>query len=207
MRSRRVSIISAIVSFVASWIFASSPLPAQNLWAWGQQKNPLDIFKKQLAPSVGTPEKAVDKILEVANLKRGETLYDLGCMDGRILLAAAKRYQVKAVGIELSGYYAKKATDEAKREGLQDQVTVIHGDFMKQDLSSANVVTLYLATAANETVRPNLEKYLRPNTRVVSYDYPIPGWKATETFDTEGHLGDTHVIYLYQVPASFVNKK
>ena len=84
---------------------------------------------------------------------------------------------------------------------------MIHGDFMKQDLSAANVVTLYLATAANDTVRPNLERYLKPNTRVVSYDYPIPGWKAIDTYDTEGHLGDTHTIYLYQVPASIVNKK
>jgi hypothetical protein len=191
----------------ACLLLAGVHVQAQDLWAWGQDKDSLDIFKKQLAPSVGTPERAVDKILEVANLKRGETLYDLGCMDGRILIAAVKRYQVNAVGIELSGYYAKKAADKAKREGLQDRITVIHGDFMKTDLSRANVVTLYLATAANETVRPNLEKYLRPNTRVVSYDYPIPGWKAMETFETEGHLGDMHVIYLYQVPASIVNKK
>jgi SAM-dependent methyltransferase len=187
--------------------FSSSPLHAQDLLAWGQQKDSLDIFKKQLAPSVGTPERAVQKILEVANLKRGETLYDLGCMDGRILLAAVKHYQVNAVGIELSEHYARKAAEEVKREGFQNRIKVIHGDFMKTDLSGANVVTLYLATAANETVRPNLEKYLKPNTRVVSYDYPIPGWKAIQTFDTEGDLGDTHVIYLYQVPASIVNKK
>jgi len=188
-------------------LLSSTAIQAQDLWAWGQQRDSLDIFKKQLAPSVGTPERAVEKMLEVANLKRGETLYDLGCMDGRILIAAAKNYHVNAVGIELSEYYAKKAAESAKHEGLQDRIKVIHGDFMKTDLSAANVVTLYLATAANETVRPNLEKYLKPNTRVVSYDYPIPGWKAIETFDTEGHLGDTHVIYLYQVPASIVNRK
>jgi SAM-dependent methyltransferase len=185
---------------------SSTGLHAQQLWAWGQKKE-ADPYQNFLAPSVGTPERAVDKILEVANLKKGEILYDLGCMDGRILIAAAKRYQVNAVGIELSERYAKKAAEEAKRAGLQDRIKVIHGDFMKTDLSPANVVTLYLATAANETLRPNLERYLRPNTRVVSYDYPIPGWKAIDTFDTEGHLGDTHVIYLYQVPASIVNKK
>lgn len=186
---------------------ASSSLGAQDLWAWGQQHDPLDTFKNQLAPSVGTPERAVDKILEVANLKHGETLYDLGCMDGRILIAAAGRYQVNAVGIELSERYAKKAAEAAKRAGLQDRIKIIHGDFMKTDLSGANVVTLYLATAANETLRPNLERYLKPNTRVVSYDYPIPGWKAKDTFDTPGYVGDTHVIYLYEVPASIVNKK
>jgi SAM-dependent methyltransferase len=192
MRLFRLSAFSAAASLLI--LFLGTPAAqAQDLWAWGQQKDSLDIFKKQLAPSVGTPERAVEKMLEVANLKRGETLYDLGCMDGRILIAAAKNYQVNAVGIELSEYYAKKAAEKAKHEGLQDRIKVIHGDFMK--------------TAANETVRPNLEKYLKPNTRVVSYDYPIPGWKAIETFDTEGHLGDTHVIYLYQVPASIVNRK
>ncbi len=199
--------IPAIALVLGGLLVAASCAQAQSLWAWGQQNDSMDIFKKQLAPSVGTPEKAVDKLLEVANLKPGERLYDLGCMDGRILIAAVKRYQVSAVGIELSERYAKKAAENAKREGLQDRIKIIHGDFMKTDLSDANVVTLYLATAANETVRPNLEKYLKPNTRVVSYDYPIPGWKAIDTFDTEGHLGDTHVIYLYQVPASIVNRK
>jgi SAM-dependent methyltransferase len=204
MRLFRLPAISGVFCLLA---LGSSAAHAQELWAWGQQRDSLDTFRKQLAPSVGTPERAVEKMLEVANLKHGETLYDLGCMDGRILIAAAKGYQVNAVGIELSEYYAKKAAEQAKKAGLQDRIKVIHGDFMKTDLSAANVVTLYLATAANETVRPNLEKYLKPNTRVVSYDYPIPGWKAIETFDTEGHLGDTHVIYLYQVPASIVNRK
>lgn len=185
----------------------AASVDAQQLLAWGQQKDSIETFKNQLAPSVGTPERAMDKILEVANLKRGETLYDLGCMDGRILIAAAKRYQVNAVGIELSERYAKKAAEAAKRAGLQDRIKVIHGDFMKTDLSGANVVTLYLATAANETLRPNLERYLKPSTRVVSYDYPIPGWKAMDTFDTQGSLGDTHTIYLYEVPASITNRK
>jgi SAM-dependent methyltransferase len=187
---------------------ASSGLYGQDLWAWGQQKDSsMDVFRNQLAPSVGSPERAVDKMLEVANLKRGETLYDLGCMDGRILLAAVKQYKVNAVGIEINERYAKKAVDAAKRAGLEEHIKVIHGDFMKTDLSGANVVTLYLATAANETLRPNLERYLKPNTRVVSYDYPIPGWKAIDTYDTQGYVGDTHTIYLYEVPASIGIKK
>ena len=72
---------------------------------------------------------------------------------------------------------------------------------MQQDLSAANVVTLYLATTANDTLRPNLERFLRPNTRVVSYDYPIPGWKPIET-DASGKHGTSHTIYLYRVPES-----
>lgn len=77
---------------------------------------------------------------------------------------------------------------------------------MKTDLSPADVVTLYLATTANESLRPNLEKYLRPNTRVVSYDYPIPGWKPVDTSATDGLHGATHTIYLYEVPSSIPKK-
>ncbi|HZS56206.1 MAG TPA: class I SAM-dependent methyltransferase [Bryobacteraceae bacterium] len=166
-----------------------------------QQPN-LSDFRNNLAPYVVAPEHAVDKMLEMANLKPGETLYDLGCGDGRIIVAAAKRYKVKAVGVEISEQLARAAVENARKAGVQNQVKVIHQDFMRTDLSDANVVTLYLATTANDTLRPNLERYLRPSTRVVSYDYPIPGWKAIETRESLGHSGVTHMIYLYEVPDS-----
>jgi SAM-dependent methyltransferase len=178
---------------------------AQILVAFGQQST-LDDFRHNLAPKVGSPEHAVDKMLEVANLKPGEILYDLGCGDGRILIAAASRYRAKGVGIEISSDLAKTAAERVKKAGLQSEVKIIHGDFMKTDLSAANVVTLYLATAANDTLRPNLERYLKPYTRVVSYDYPIPGWKPIETSETEGRTNAVHTIYLYQVPTSIIKK-
>jgi len=159
-------------------------------------------FRNNLAPYVAAPEHAVEKILEAANLKPGETLYDLGCGDGRIVIAAAQRYKVKAVGIEISESLAKSVAEKVKKEGLQKRVTIVHGDFMKTDLSPADVVTLYLATTANDTVRPNLERFLHPHARVVSYDYPVPGWKPVETMETGGYRGATHTIYLYQVPDS-----
>ena len=162
----------------------------------------LKKYKNNLAPYVAAPERAVDKMLALANLRPGETLYDLGCGDGRILIAAAERYSAKAVGIEIGEGLAEKASENVRKHGLENQVKVIHGDFMSTDLSSANVVTLYLAPIANDTLRPNLERYLRPHARVVSYDYPIPGWKAIETETSNGHHGDTHMIYLYEVPDS-----
>lgn len=166
------------------------------------QHSRLSEYQNNLAPYVVTPERAVDKMLEMANPKPGETLYDLGCGDGRILITAAKKYRVKAIGIEIAEHQAKIAAENVKKAGLQNQVTVIHGDFMRTDLSAANVVTLYLAPIANDTLRPNLERYLRPNTRVVSYDYPIPGWKPVDTAERQGRHGDTHMIYLYEVPDS-----
>lgn len=166
------------------------------------QEPDLKDFKTNLAPTVGSPERAIDKMLEMANPKPGETLYDLGCGDGRILIAAAEHYKVKGVGIEISSRLAETAAENVKKHRLQGEVKIIHGNFMQTDLSPANVVTLYLATTANDTLRPNLEHYLRPNTRVVSYDYPIPGWKPVETSETEGHQGAVHTIYLYEVPNS-----
>lgn len=176
-------------------------LLASGIIARAQQPN-LGEFKNNLAPYVVAPKHAVDKMLEMANLKPGETLYDLGCGDGEIIIDAAKRYKVNAVGVEISEYLARKAVENARKAGVQSRVKVIHQDFMHTDLSDANVVTLYLATTANDTLRPNLERYLRPNTRVVSYDYPIPGWKAIETRESTGHSGVTHMIYLYEVPDS-----
>ena len=122
----------------------------------------LDDFRHNLAPNVGSPEHAVDKMLEVANLKPGEVIYDLGCGDGRILIAAASKYKAKGVGIEISDHLARTAAEQVKKAGLQEQVKIIHGDFMKTDLSDANVVTLYLATAANDMLRPNLNAILKP---------------------------------------------
>ena len=146
-------------------------------------------------------------MLEVANLKPGETLYDLGCGDGRILIAAASRYKVKGVGIEISrSALLTPPPSTSKKPVCRKHVKIIHGDFMKTDLSDANVVTLYLATTANDTLRPNLERYLKPFTRVVSYDYPIPGWKPIETSETEGRTNAVHTIYLYQVPQSIIKK-
>lgn len=169
--------------------------------AFGQYKQD---FKNRLAPFVTSPQRAVDKMLEMANLKPGETLYDLGCGDGRILIAAAKSYHVKAVGIEISERLVKTAEDNVRSDGLEGQVKIIHGDFMKADLSNADVVTLYLMTAANEKLRPDLEKYLKKDARVVSYDYPIPGWTPVNQEETDpSRYGNRHTIYLYQVPTSF----
>ncbi len=159
-------------------------------------------LKNSLAPYVTTPPDVVDRMLELAKPKAGETLYDLGCGDGRILITAAQKYGAKAVGIELSEKLVKQARQNISGLHLEALASVQHGDIMQTDISGADIVTLYLTTTANETLRPVLERSLKPNTRVVSYDYPIPGWKAIDEIQRRVN-NQSHPIYLYQIPASF----
>ena len=187
-------------------LLASVPFFFSVTAAYGQLHKYSDFKDNILAPYVNSPEHAIDKMLQMANLRSGQTLYDLGCGDGRILIAAAERYKVRGVGIEISESLAKTAAEKVRKAGLQSQVKIVHANFMHMDLSPADVVTLYLATSANENLRPNLERYLHPNARVISYDYPIPGWKPLDKSESESRRGANHVIYLYEVPNSIPKK-
>ncbi len=155
-------------------------------------------YSNKLAPYVTSPQRVVDRMLELANVKAGETVYDLGCGDGRVLITAAQRFNAKAVGIEISDKIAGQTTDRIARLGLQDQVKVIKGDLREADFSPADVVVIYLLTGSNQEIRPRLEKLLKPGARVVSYSYAVPGWKASRIDKTDGHAG--HLIYLYDMP-------
>jgi protein-L-isoaspartate O-methyltransferase len=155
-------------------------------------------YANSLAPYVVSPQEIVDRMLELADLKPGEKLYDLGSGDGRVLITAVVRFKAKAVGIEISDDLVSSANDRIHRLGLDSDARVIHGNFLDVDLSPADVVTLYLATDANELLRPNLEKYLRNGSRVVSHEYAVPGWKPKLVDkDPERH---GHTIFLYEMP-------
>jgi cyclopropane fatty-acyl-phospholipid synthase-like methyltransferase len=169
---------------------------------YGQQR--AKHYANSLAPYVASPQQIVDRMLELADLKSGEMLYDLGSGDGRVLITAVQRYHAKAVGIEISEALVKSTTQRIQRLGLESDARVIRGDLLEVDLSPADVVTIYLATDSNEILRPNLEKYLKPGARVVSHDYVVPGWKP-KFVDKDLPDGRGHVIYLYQIAAK--NKK
>jgi cyclopropane fatty-acyl-phospholipid synthase-like methyltransferase len=140
----------------------------------------------------------MDKMLELANIKPGDTVFDLGCGDGRIVIAAARQYKAKAVGVEISPKLASQANAAIAKAGLTGSARIIQGDLLETDLSGADVVTIYLATQLNAKLRPRLEKYLHPGARVVSHDYAVPGWKPTRIERTEGK--QNHVIYVYEMP-------
>ena len=163
------------------------------------------VKAQSLAPYVGSPVPVVERMLELANLRTGETLYDLGCGDGRILIVAAQKHRVKAVGVELSERLAKSTTESLKKLGLSDLASVIHGDLMDVNLADADVVTLYLLRDSNDLLRPKLEKSLHAGARIISHDYEIRGWRPTAVEHIEASKRQ-HKIYVYTVPASYAKK-
>ena len=137
----------------------------------------------------------------LTGLRHGEVFFDLGAGDGRTVIMAAKEFGARAVGVELREDLAKKALSTVHEEGLQDRVTIVNGDIFNVDLTSADVVFLYLTTSANEKIKPKLEAELKPGVRVVSHDYEIIGWKPlkVENFCENPKLGyPSHTIYLYK---------
>lgn len=156
-------------------------------------------YGKSLAPYVVSPQVIVDRMLELANFKPGDTLFDLGSGDGRVVITAAQRYRVKAVGVEISDKLVKSANEKIVASGVKNLASIVHGDLLEADLSSADVVTIYLMTNSNELLRPNLEKYLKSGARVISHDYAVPGWKAKYIEKVEPESRG-HVLYYYVMP-------
>ena len=153
-----------------------------------------------LAPVYPTPQTVVDQMLTVAGVRPGEMVYDLGCGDGRIVIAAAQKFRARAVGIEIRRDIYEGTLARVASLGLSDQVRIVHGNALKYDLSPADVVTLYLLTSSNERLKPILEKDLKPSARVVSHDFEIRGWKpvTVSKMVVDGHA---HKIYLYRLDA------
>jgi protein-L-isoaspartate O-methyltransferase len=151
-----------------------------------------------LAPSYPSPQPVVDRMLTLADIKPGETVYDLGCGDGRIVITAAQKFGAKAVGVEIRRDIYESTAAHVASLGLADRVHIIHGDALKTNLAPADVVTLYLLTSSNERLRPVLESQLRKGARVVSHDFEIRGWKPqkTEKVLVEGR---PHMIYVYKM--------
>lgn len=156
-----------------------------------------------IAPFVPSPVQVIEFMFKLAGLKAGEVLFDLGAGDGRTVILAAKSFGARAVGVELREDLAKKALNTIHESGLSDRVTIVNGDMFSVNLTSADVVFLYLTTSANEKIRPKLEDDLRKGVRVVSHDYEIVGWRPlrVENYCENPKLGyPSHTIYLYQKP-------
>lgn len=140
-------------------------------------------------------------MLTLAELKPGEILFDLGSGDGRTVMMAVREFGARAVGVELREDLVKKALSTIYEQSLQDRITIVNGDIFRVDLTSADVIFLYLTTSANEKIRPKLDTELKKGVRIVSHDYEIVGWKPAkaDSFCENPNLGyPSHTIYLYK---------
>jgi ubiquinone/menaquinone biosynthesis C-methylase UbiE len=128
-------------------------------------------------PYVPTPQPVVDKMLEMAKVRAGDVLYDLGCGDGRIVITAAREHGARGVGIDINPARISEARENAAKAGVTDKVEFKVGDLFEADFSDATVVTLYLLPDINRKLRPQLWRQLKVGTRVVSHDFDMgPEW-------------------------------
>ena len=146
-----------------------------------------------------TPPETVNEMLRMAQIKQGDVLYDLGSGDGRIPIAAAQQYGVRAVGIEIDPKLIIEAEENARRANVSSLVTFRNDDMFRTSLREASVVTLYLSEKLNVLLRPKLLRELAPGTRIVSHDFRMGDWEPEQTVRVPwGKLYRT--VYLWTVP-------
>ena len=153
---------------------------------------------ENLAPYTPTPEVIVDRMLRLGGLQAGEKMFDLGSGDGRIVIMAARKYKADATGVEFDDRLFKQSMSRIKSLGLSATARIIHGDLLKQDYASADLLTVYLLPIASEKLIPIFEKQLKKGTRIVSHNADFPGWTPVkiEDIDNDGE-GHSHRLYLY----------
>lgn len=146
-----------------------------------------------------TPPEIVDKMLEFAETHAGDVLYDLGCGDGRIVIHAARRYGIRAVGIELDSALLAQARDAARRHSVEHLVTLLRRDARTVDLSPATLVTLYLPWTANLHLRDFLRRNLRPGSRLVSRNTSMGDWPPDKTQVVRDATGAPGTLFLWRI--------
>ncbi len=192
MRLRRTVPCSCLV---AATLFATAAA-AQN----PQPRREPDV------PFVPTTEEAVAAMLKLADVKKSDIVYDLGCGDGRIVIAAAKIYGAHAVGIDINPVRLAEANENLKKAGpeVAKLVRFEENDLFQADIHEATVVTLFLLSSVNLKLRPKLLADLKPGTRVVSNTFDMGDWKPEKEFtvgnpDEESYL--SHHLFLWIIPA------
>ena len=147
-------------------------------------------------PYVPTTHELVERMLTLAQVKKTDVEYDLGCGDGRIVVMAAQKFGARAVGVDIDPERIKEANENAKKAGVTDRVKFVQGNLFDADVKPATVVTLYLLPGVNLKLRPKLLKDLKPGTRIVSHSFDMGEWKPEKEETVNGSQ-----IYLWIVPA------
>jgi 16S rRNA A1518/A1519 N6-dimethyltransferase RsmA/KsgA/DIM1 with predicted DNA glycosylase/AP lyase activity len=154
---------------------------------------------EKLGPYFPTPDKVVERMLTLGELKRGEKMFDLGSGDGRIVIMAAEKFGADATGVELDEKLHRESSARIRTMKLENRARIVLGDVLKHDYSSADLVTVYLLPKGCEMLKPILERQLKKGARVVSHDFEFPGWTPVK-IDSREDSDDTwpHTLYLYR---------
>jgi SAM-dependent methyltransferase len=211
MRSRRVSLAAALLAAaVAVPAAIAQPFDLSTRSGPSRARSTDDTLRaassaveRQAPPKkkpdviyVPTPQPVVEAMLELAQVKRGDVVYDLGSGDGRIVIAAAKNYGASGVGVEIDRALVKQARENAAAAGVSDRVHFVTQDLFTADLSKATVVTLYLLQSINERLRPKLVRELKPGARIVSHVFNMgPEWPPEKTITVERSR-----VFLWSIP-------
>ena len=154
---------------------------------------------EKLAPFYPTPETIVEKMLQLGGLKAGEKVFDLGSGDGRIVIMAAEKFHADAIGIELDKDLCKLSMDKIRKLHLEKNAHIVNGDLLKQNYSSADLVTVYLLPGFIDKVQPLLDQQLKKGARVVSHDFEFKNWTPDKVEDiADDGEGRSHTLYLYR---------
>src|SRR5256885_11382470 len=145
---------------------------------------------------VPTPQEVVEDMLRLANVQKGDVLYDLGSGDGRIAITAARKYGIKATGIDIDPERIREANENAKKAGVTSLVQFRQENLFSADFKDATVITLYLLPDLNVKLRPKLWNELKPGTRIVSHQFEMGAWKPEKRLESNGRT-----IYFWTVPA------
>jgi SAM-dependent methyltransferase len=151
-------------------------------------------------PYIPSTPHNVDEMLRLAAVQPSDVVYDLGSGDGRVVIAAARDWGARGVGIELDGKLVAHSREEAKRAGVANRVSFREGDVFAANVSDASVVTMYLLTSLVHRLQPKLLSELKPGTRIVAHDYGFEGWTP------DRHVNVSKNFYLYIVPANVAGK-
>lgn len=146
-----------------------------------------------------TPQPVVEEMLKLAEVKKGDVIYDLGCGDGRIVVTAAVKYGVKAVGVDLDPERVLESEENVRVNGVEDLVTIRRENIFDTDVSEASVVAIYLYPSVNLALKPRLLEQLRPGSRIVSHAFDMGDWEPEKEVTVE-YEGAPYEIFLWRIP-------
>jgi len=161
--------------------------------------SPIAIWTDGEVPFVASTPEVIERMLELARVKPGDVIYDIGSGDGAIIIHAAKKYGVRGVGIEIDQDLVARARNNAYREKVEHLVEFRAQDAFTVDMSPATVVTLYMLPDFNAKLRPIMDRQLKPGTRVVSHDYPVEGWTPDRVVPVRGDFVHNHTVLLFEI--------